>query len=255
MTPAKIRAIIVDDEPLAREGVRMVLAEEPDIEIVAECADGADALKAIAEHRPDLVLLDVQMPQLNGFEVLAALAPDELPAVIFTTAHDEHAIAAFEVNALDYLLKPFKPERMKKALQRAREQLKAPPQTRTDPQITQLLSSLKLSGNTARILVRSPDRILFLRPDEIDHIEAAGNYLVLHAGKERHITRETMTAMERRLANSGFMRVSRSAIVNLSRIRELAPLGPGEYSLILKTGQRLSMTCSLGDLQARLGKL
>src|SRR6266481_3755084 len=252
----KIRTIIVDDEPLAREGVRIVLVEEADVEIVAECADGAQAVKAIEEHRPDLVFLDVQMPHLNGFDVLAALDPDKMPAVIFTTAHDEHAIAAFEINAVDYLLKPFKPERLQKALQRARDQLKKTASSGAEPHLARLLAGLKNGmGSGPRILIRSPERIVFLSPAEIDHIEAAGNYLVLHAGKERHIARETMAAMEGRLASAGFMRISRSIIINLSRIRELAPMGAGEYCVILKSGGRFDMTCSLSELQERLGKL
>ncbi len=250
----KIRTIVVDDEPLAREGVRQVLADEPDVEIVAECADGVEAVKAIEQHRPDLLVLDVQMPQLNGFEVLEALEPDQMPAVIFTTAHDQHAIRAFEVNALDYLLKPFNQARFQKALQRARAQLRAKGKPGADRQLAGLLVSLRQGASGGpRILVKSPDRILFLKPEEIDHIEAAGNYLVLHVGKDRHIVRETMTAMEERLTDSGFMRLSRSVIVNLSRIRELQPLGPGEYCVILKSGVRCTMTCSLGELQARMG--
>jgi two-component system LytT family response regulator len=251
-----IRTIIVDDEPLGREGVRLFLAEEPDIEVLAECADGAQAVSAIEKHRPDLVFLDVQMPRLNGFEVLEALELEFIPAVIFTTAHDEHAIRAFEVNALDYLLKPFKQARFKKALQRARDQLESRTESVVDPQLAGLLAGLRQGASGGpRILVKSPDRILFLKPDEIDHIEAAGNYLVLHTGKERHIARDTMTSMESRLANSGFMRINRSVIVNLSRIRELAPIGPGEYSVILKSGVRFNMTCSLSELQSRMGKL
>jgi two-component system LytT family response regulator len=251
----KIRALIVDDEPLAREGVRIVLAEESDVEIVAEAADGAQAVKAIEEHRPDLVFLDVQMPHLSGFDVLAALDPNNLPAVIFTTAHDQHAIAAFEINAVDYLLKPFKAERLRKAVQRARQDLKKAA-TSPEPQLARLLAGLQNGGAAGpRILIRSPEKIVFLRPDEIDHIEAAGNYLVLHAGKERHIARETMTAMEARLASAGFMRISRSIIINLARIRELAPMGAGEYCVILKNGGRFDMTCSLSELQERLGKL
>ena len=252
----KIRAIIVDDEPLAREGVRIILAEESDVEIVAECADGAAAVRAIEEHQPDLIFLDVQMPHLSGFDVLAALDPDKIPAVIFTTAHDQHAIAAFEINAVDYLLKPFKPERLQKALQRARQELKKAASSGTEPHLARLLAGLKNGmGSGPRILVRSPERIVFLRPDEIDHIEAAGNYLVLHAGKDRHIARETMTAMEARLASAGFMRISRSTIINLSRIRELAPMGAGEYCVVLKNGGRFDMTCSLSELQERLGTL
>ena len=208
--------------------MRLFLAEEADVEVLAECANGVDAVKAIEHHRPDLLFLDVQMPRLNGFEVLEALGADRLPAVIFTTAHDEHAIRAFEVNALDYLLKPFKQARFKKALQRAREQLQAKAESGVDPQIAGLLAGLRRgAAGGPRILVKAPDRILFLKPDEIDQIEAAGNYLVLHAGKERHIARDTMTSMEGRLASAGFMRINRSVIVNLSRIRELAPMGPG----------------------------
>lgn len=250
----KLRVIIVDDEPLARERVRTFLAEEPDVEALAECADGAAAVTAIEEHRPDLVFLDVQMPRLNGFEVLEALDADELPAIIFTTAHDQHAIRAFEINAVDYLLKPYKQARFKKALQRAREQLDARNQTRTNPQLDALLAQVR-GGATGgpRIVVKSPDRILFLKPQEIDHIEAAGNYLILHAGKERHMIRETMAAMETRLSGAGFMRVSRSTIVNLSRIRELQPLAAGEYCVILQSGAPLNMTCSLRELQERMG--
>ena len=251
----KIRAIIVDDEPLAREGVRIVLAQEADVEIVAECADGTQAVKAIEELKPNLVFLDVQMPHLNGFDVLEALDPQDIPAVIFTTAHDEHAIGAFEVNAVDYLLKPFKPERLRKALQRAREDLNKTAAHGGEPQLARLLAGLRNGGASGpRILIKSPERIVFLRPDEIDHIESAGNYLILHAGKERHIARETMTAMEARLASAGFMRISRSIIINLSRIRELTPIGAGEYCVILKNGSRFDMTCSLTELQERLGK-
>src|SRR5262245_35161577 len=257
----KIRALIVDDEPLAREGVRQMLAGEGDVEVLAECGDGLAAVKAVEEHRPDLVFLDVQMPGLTGFEVLEAL--DEIPIVIFTTAHDEHAIRAFEVNALDYLLKPFTPARFQKSLVRAREQLRdrrvavggGGSGSESDARLAGLLAGLRAGGNAGRILIRSPERILFLKPDEIDHIEAAGNYLVLHTGKERHITRETMTAMEARLAGSGFMRISRSVIVNLNRIRELEPQGPGAYCVVLKSGLKFDMTCGLGELQARMGKL
>jgi two-component system LytT family response regulator len=193
------------------------------------------------------------MPRLNGFEVLEALETNQIPVVIFTTAHDDHAIRAFEVNALDYLLKPFTVERFKKALQRARDQLEKGLGRLPHPQLAGLLNHLHAaSSGGGRILVRSPERIVFIKPEEIDHVEAAGNYVVLHAGKERHILRETTAAMEARLTPAGFMRISRSAIVNLARVREVQPLGPGQYSVLLKNGSRLDMTCSLGDLQARL---
>jgi len=250
-----LRVVIVDDEPLARERVRTFLADEPEVEIVAECADGAEAVEQIEKHRPDVVFLDVQMPRLNGFEVLEAIGPDTMPIVVFTTAHDDHAIRAFEVSAVDYLLKPFKQPRFRKALERARTQLQATKGDATKPELSTLLSQWReASGGGARVLVKSPDRILFLKPEEIDHIEACGNYVVLHSGKEKHIVRETMTAMEARLNNAGFMRINRSVILNLSRIKELQPLAVGEYVVILKTGARLNMTCSLRDLQARLNQ-
>jgi len=250
----KLRVVIVDDEPLGRERVRTFLAEAADIEVIAECNDGAAAVAAIEEQRPDLVFLDVQMPRLTGFEVLEALELDVLPVIIFTTAHDQHALRAFEVSAVDYLLKPFKGPRFQKALQRAREQLR----TRNAPEAGRELGALAAhlragQGSVPRILVKSPERILFVKPQDIDHIEAAGNYLVLHAGKERHMIRETMAAMETRLAGAGFMRISRSGLVNLGRIRELQPLAAGEYCVILQGGARLNMTCPLRELQQRLG--
>jgi two-component system, LytTR family, response regulator len=250
------RVVIADDEPLAREGVRSYLAEEPDIEIVAECDNGASAVEAIESLRPDLVFLDVQMPRLNGFEVIEALGPVATPAIVFTTAHDQHAIRAFEVNAIDYLLKPFKVDRFKKALQRAREQIQMLRSGSADPQFGSLLTHLRgITGAKPRILVRTPDRILFLKASEIDHIEAAGNYLILHAGKERHMIRETMGAMESRLSDAGFMRISRSSIVNLSRVRELQPVAAGEYRVLMLTGVRLDMTCGLREFQDRLARV
>lgn len=237
----KIRTIIADDEPLARERIRSFLAEESDVELVAECRDGAETLKESQRHQPDLLFLDVQMPRLNGFEVLEALAPGTVPVVIFTTAHDAHAIRAFEFSALDYLLKPFSEARFKISLQKARSRL-------------EMAARPAESGSAGgRIFVRSAERILFLKPEEISRVEAAGNYVVLHAGKDQHILRETISAMEARLAPAGFMRVSRSVVVNLACIREIQPAGPGRYSLLLKTGTRLDMTCSLTELQARLG--
>lgn len=237
----KIRTIIADDEPLARERIRSFLAEESDVELVAECGDGAQTLKETQKHQPDLLFLDVQMPRLNGFEVLEALAPGTVPVVIFTTAHDEHAIRAFEFSALDYLLKPFSEARFKISLQKARSRL-------------EMAQRPAEAGSTGgRIFVRSAERILFLKPDEISRVEAAGNYVVLHAGKDQHILRETISAMETRLAPAGFMRVSRSVLVNLASIREIQSAGSGRYSLLLKTGARLDMTCSLAELQARLG--
>jgi two-component system LytT family response regulator len=248
----KISAIIADDEPLARERVLSVLKDETDVEVVAECADGAQTLKETQKHQPDLLFLDVQMPRLNGFEVLEALSPEEIPVVIFTTAHDKHAIRAFEFNALDYLLKPFTEARFKMSLQRARERLEKISRP-ADPKTKVLTNQVQAGGG--RIFVRSAERILFLKPEEIAHIEAAGNYVVLHSGKEQHIIRETISAMETRLALAGFMRISRSTIVNLSCIREIQPAGSGRYALLLKNGTRLDMTCSLSELEFKFGKV
>jgi two-component system LytT family response regulator len=250
-----LRAIIADDEPLARERVRSFLAGEKDIEIIAECANGEDTLKAVEQHRPDLLFLDVQMPRMTGFEVLEALEQDRLPAVIFTTAHDEHAIQAFDVNALDYLLKPCTEQRFRKAVARAREQLQKRGARGAGANLSSLLNQLRTTNSGGRILVKTADRIVFLRPAEIDHIEAAGNYVVLHTGKETHILRETMSAMETRLASAGFMRINRSVIVNLSRIQQVQPVASGQFSVALKNGTKLDMTCSLKELQARLDEV
>jgi two-component system LytT family response regulator len=246
----KLRAIIADDEPLARERIRSLVAPESDVEIVAECANGTDTVRATEEHRPNLLFLDVQMPKLDGFEVIEALPPEILPSVIFTTAHDRHAIRAFEVNAVDYLLKPFTEARFRSALERVRDEV-----TKGAAGNSKLAPLLKHAHGGGRIMVRSPERILFLKPLEIDHVEAAGNYVILHVGKESHVLRETTAAMESRLIESGFMRISRSVIVNLAQVRELQPLAPGQYSVLLKNGTRLEMTCNLGQLQARLSEI
>jgi two-component system LytT family response regulator len=256
----RISAIIADDEPLARERVRSLLNDEPDVEIVAECADGAQAFKETQKRQPDLLFLDVQMPRLNGFELLEALSPGRIPVVIFTTAYDEHAIRAFEFSALDYLLKPFTEARFKTSLQRARAQLEKVEKSSIDPQLKAGQAHAPAPGPASapgggRIFVRSSERILFLKPAEIDRVEAAGNYVVLHSGKEQHIIRETISAMEARLAPAGFMRISRSVIVNLACIREIQPVASGRYSLLLKNGTRLDMTCTLGELQVRLGEV
>jgi two-component system LytT family response regulator len=250
----KIRAIIVDDERLAREGIKTFLAEEPDVEVVGECADGASAVRAVEERRPDLLFLDVQMPRLNGFDVLEAIAPELMPLVIFTTAHDEHAIRAFEVNALDYLLKPFKQARFKAALQRAREQWRpAPPRSGPAAGIA--------SGRPAWSDARSPAhsgqvfRSHFVFEGRGNRPHRGGGQLPgpprgqRSAHCARHDGRDGDAARP-----AGFMRISRSAIVNLNRIGQLEPLvAPGEFCVILKSGARLNMTCSLSELQRRMG--
>lgn len=244
-----IKTIIVDDEPLARQRLKDLLAEEADVEIIGECQDGSSAVEAIQRLKPDLVFLDVQMPGLDGFEVLEALDPAQLPAIIFSTAHDHHAIRAFEVNAIDYLHKPFSRERMAQAVAKVRERAntQAP-----DPGLASLLDQLRGGGGVDCVLVRTANRILFVRPHEIDHLESAGNYVVIHCGGERHIVRDTLSSLAKRLEPSGFMRISRSTVVNLDRISELEVLDAGQYRVILKSGIRCDMTCALRELEARL---
>lgn len=256
MRNSPIRIVIVDDERLARERIRDLLREEPGVEVIGECADGFEAVTAVERLKPELLFLDVQMPRLDGFGVIEALETEALPVVIFTTAHDQHAIRAFEVNALDYLLKPFKESRFRKAMDRVRAQLRERSGVVSEPGLGALLSHLRANQSGGpRLLIKSPERILFLKTEEIDYLEAAGNYAVVHSGSERHIVRDTMAALEKRLAPAGFMRLSRSVIVNLHRIRELQPLEAGVFCAILRSGARLSMTCSLREVQERMAEL
>jgi two-component system LytT family response regulator len=252
-----IRIVIVDDERLARDRIRELLKGEPDAEIVADCADGEMAVSVIERCLPDLLFLDVQMPRMDGFEVLEAIGPRRIPAVVFTTAHDAHAVRAFEVHALDYLLKPFTEARFRAALERARAVLgERSSSESTQHRVSSLLTEVRQRRpGGSRLLVRSPDRVLFLKTDEIDHLEAAGNYAVVHHGTERHIVRETMGALEERLAPGGFMRISRSVIVNLHRVRELQPVEAGSYCVLTKSGARLTMTCPLRDIQQRMSEI
>ena len=227
MTPT--RAIIVDDEGLARERVRTLLAGAPGITVVAECSGGREAVEKILAERPDLVLLDVQMPDLDGFEVLDAVASEWLPAVIFVTAYDEYAIKAFDVHAIDYLLKPIEPERFRKALARVQKR-----------DLIAMLDERPID----RLVIRTRSKVSFLKPSEIDWIEADGKHAILHAGRETHVVRHTLTRLEQRLASHGFVRVHRSAIVNVDRIKELEPWFHGEFVVILKDGTKLTSSAA-----------
>lgn len=248
-----LSVLIADDEPLARERVRGFLAGSPEVRIVAEAASGTEALQAILDHTPDVVFLDVQMPGLTGFEVLQALPEGVAPAIVFTTAHDQFALEAFEVNAVDYLLKPFKPARFQQALERARHAVETRTPASANRQLSQWLHQrAPLPPGQRRLMVRDSDRVVFVRLDEIDWIEAAGNYAILHVGKASHILRETMSRLEEDLPDSLFFRVSRSAFVHLQRIRELQPLPGGQHVVILHDGQKITMTRPLRELQARL---
>lgn len=256
----KLTALIADDEPLARERVRTLLAAEPDIEVIAEAADGREAVAAVRRQRPDLLFLDVQMPELDGFQVLtelsstaaAAMAP--LPAVIFVTAFDEHAVRAFEVHALDYLLKPFKPARFRAALAHVREQLaRQPTGEDASRRILELLEARDATVEyLARIAVRDRDRTRFVKVADIDWIEASGNYVVIHAGRENHVLRETLAAIEAQLSPREFFRVNRSALVRLDRVREVEPTFNDEHVVVLTTAARLPLTRGVRELHDRL---
>jgi two-component system, LytTR family, response regulator len=252
----KIRTLIVDDEPLARERVRLLLERESDIEVIGECGDGAEALEVIPSSRPDLVFLDVQMPELDGFGMLARLEMDRLPAIIFVTAFDQFAVKAFEVHALDYLLKPFDADRLHTALQRARQSIQRQQAGEKDPRLGELLTDLRTAPRPAdRIAVKSGGRMILFKTGDIDWVESADNYVNLHVGKESHLLRETMNALEARLAADRFLRISRSTIVNLDRIRELQPMFHGEYAVILHDGTRLTLSRGYREkLNQLLGK-
>jgi len=244
----KIRTMIVDDEELGRERVRMMLAEHPDIDVVAECSDGPEAVKTIERERPDLVFLDVQMPGMNGFEVLESLEGEPLPAVVFVTAHDDYALRAFDIHALDFLLKPFDNGRFEKTLERARVQVSQTRGTAVDSRILSLLEDLKSDRKyPERLIVKSGGRVFFLRTEEIDWVEAAGNYVRLHARNESHLLRESMKNMEAKLDPKLFVRIHRSAIVNVDRIKELEPWFHGEYIVIMRDGTRLTSSRVFSD--------
>ena len=244
----KIRTMIVDDEELGRERVRMMLSEHPDIEVVAECSDGPEAVRTIERERPDLVFLDVQMPGMNGFEVLETLDGEPLPAVVFVTAHDDYALRAFDIHALDFLLKPFDNGRFEKALERARVQVSQTRGTAVDSRILSLLEDLKSDRKyPERLIVKAGGRVFFLRTEEIDWVEAAGNYVRLHARNEAHLLRESMKNMEAKLDPKLFVRIHRSAIVNVDRIKELEPWFHGEYIVIMRDGTRLTSSRVFSD--------
>jgi two-component system LytT family response regulator len=252
-----IRVLIVDDEPLARDRLRRLLGEDQTLEIVGECSHGLQAVESIQSQHPDLVLLDVQMPELDGFGVLAALEAQDvpLPAVIFTTAYDTFAVKAFEVHAIDYLLKPFDEERLASALTKARRQLEAKEPEALRAKLSQLLNETKPKTTIAeRISIKSSGRIILIKPTEIDWIEAADNYVSLHVGKAVHLLRETMNAMEARLDPTKFLRISRSMIVNTERVKEMHPLFHGDYALILHDGTKLNSSRNYRDqLKSRFG--
>jgi two-component system LytT family response regulator len=245
----KIRTLIVDDEPLAREGVRLHLEEHPDFEVVGECGSGEEAVQRIESEDPDVVFLDVQMPGLDGFAVLESIGESHrLPAVVFVTAYDQFALRAFEAHALDYLLKPFEAERFARAVDRVRAQLHSRTQAPIDERLRSLLVSLGAKEtHLERMVARTNGKILILRVDDIDWIEAAANYVRVHIGPKQYLVRETMTNLETRLDPDKFLRIHRSIIVRKDRIKELEPLFQGDYSLVLQDGTRLTSSRGYRD--------
>jgi two-component system LytT family response regulator len=236
-----IRALIVDDEPLAREGILMRLAAEPDVEVIGECRNGREAVAAIRRDAPDLVFLDIRMPRTDGFAVIEAIGADRMPHVIFVTAHDEYAIQAFEVHALDYLLKPVDGARFTAALSRARARIRGQKLTTMTAQLQQMIGELRGEREYLdRLYVKCDGRILAVDVDDIDWIEAADNYVHLHAGRASHLLLATMNGLEAKLDPRRFLRIHRSVIVNLRRIKELRPMFHGEYRVILQDNTELA---------------
>lgn len=249
----KIRALIVDDEALARGRLRKLLADAADLEIIGECSNGPEAIAFIRERRPDLAFLDVQMPEVSGFEVLRALPEEIWPAVVFVTAHNQHAIEAFEVRALDYLLKPFTQARLLAAVQRARQHLETRNLAATNQQLADWLNSTKAEpAYLSRLAVKTGAQTLFIRAEDVDYIESAGNYAVVQTHTERHILRETLTRLEAKLPPHLFLRISRSVLVNLERVKGLQSTPRGEYLVVLQDNRQLIMTRGVKDIQERL---
>lgn len=252
-----IRVLIVDDEPLARDTIRLLLEDRAPFEIIGECKDGEEAVAAIQADKPDLVFLDIQMPGKNGFDVVRAVGPEQMPVVIFATAYDQYALQAFEAHALDYLLKPYDDERFEKALDRALkriqerqigaigDQLMSLVEThRTDPEAAPAAPEPEPDPTTPleRIMIKERDALFFVKTEDIDWIEAAGDYVALHVGKKSHLLRESMSGMETKLDAKRFVRIHRSTIVNVERIKELRPYFHGDYIVYLKDNTELRLS-------------
>lgn len=248
----KPRVIIVDDEPLARERLEALLKRESEVEVVGQCGDGNEAIETILAEKPDIVFLDVEMPGCDGLAVVAELSPEERPAVVFVTAHDQFAVDAFAVNAVDYLLKPFDADRFRAALKRAIEHVRR----RRIGDLGTRLESILAEANPVlrkpdRLTVKADGRVIFLKPENIVWVEAADNYAVIHMEKGERLTlRETLTSIDKRLGSSGFARVNRSAVVNLDYVKEFQPTFHGDYTVVLHDGTRLPLSRSL---RGRLG--
>lgn len=242
--PMTIRLIIVDDEPLAREGIAFQLRHEQDVDIVAQCEDGSEAIKAIGTLNPDLVFLDIRMPKISGFDVIAKVGADKMPLVIFLTAYDEHAVEAFRLNAIDYLLKPIEKSRFRESLQKARTRLQTSRFASQAEHLQQLLATMRNAppaATPARIALKLSGHIHFLQPQELDWVESEGDYVNVHTVERTHLVRETMLTMEKRLEPHGFLRIHRSAIVNLDKISKLLTTDHGDYEVLMTNGLSLKI--------------
>jgi len=236
-----IKTLVVDDEPIARRSVCRQLEGEADIDIIGVCGSGREALSIIQKQKPDLVFLDIHMPELDGFELLENVKLDEWPTIIFVTAYERYALRAFDIHVLDYLLKPFDRERFQKALNRARRQIRDSGVDQTNSRVLALIESLKRQQNyLERFAINSGGRTLFLNAQEIEWVEAADNYVLLHVGRKEHLLHETMGSIETKLDPRSFLRIHRSKIVNLGRVKELQPMFHGNYVVTMSDGSRLT---------------
>jgi len=251
----RIRALVIDDEPLARDMIREMLSSDSEVEVVAECSNGQEAVEAIRSLSPDLIFLDIQMPELGGFEVLESLEPQQTPHVIFATAYDQYAVRAFEVHAFDYLLKPFDQERFDVAWLRAKAQIKLDRTGERDQHILALLEELKAGPKyLERLVVKTGGRVFFLDVDDIHCIEAEGNYVRVHDNGKHYLLRETISGLEEQLDPKQFLRIHRSAIVKIDKIKELQPWFHGEYRIILENGKQLTLSRNYrANLQEAVG--
>lgn len=257
----KIRTLIVDDEPLARRNLRLLLERDPQIEIIGECRNGREAVQAVNKLSPDLIFLDIQMPEMDGFDVLASVGAEQIQAIIFVTAFDQYALKAFEVHALDYLLKPFDDVRFQKALEQAKSQIEQKALNRISGKLLALLEERESKREQraprktylTRLMVKLASRVVLLKVNEIDWIEADGNYAKLHIGKKSHLLREKMHDLEAQLNPQRFVRIHRSIIVNLDRIKEMHPHFNGDYIVVLEDGVQLKLSRSRREhLETRL---
>jgi len=241
-----IKALIVEDERLAANALHRLLLRDPEVHVVGIAADGRTAVQRIESLKPDLVFLDIEIPEMNGFGVIEAIGVENMPATIFVTAYDRYTLRAFEVHALDYLLKPFEDARLAMALERAKKELNL----RRALQVTNLggfMEAMLRQPGPQRMAVKSGGRTVFLQLDELDYVEAAGNYARLRVGNHEYLIRETMSALESKLPQADFVRIHRSVIVNRRRIKELRPWFTGEYVVILTTGKELTLSRGYRD--------